>query len=382
MKFTPNFYDGPLLAAYNVELDENGCLNSSRMLKKEQLEEAQTHALEGNLWFAFMETRGHEDWYNGETYVDTLSKEAMAHFIELTHEKYKAKIGDKFGTVVPCIFTDEPEFNIMNQLDDPWAKNDVWFAWTRNLLESYTEEYSSNLLEHLPELVWNLPDGKPSLARWRYHEHTCERFVSAFMDQLAAWCGKNNLMLNGHMMEEPSLRSQTNALGEAMRCYRNMQMPGMDLLVDWMEYNTAKQVSSVGRQNGLRGAMSELYGVTHWDFTFEGHKGQGDWQAALGITFRVHHLAWVSMAGEGKRDYPASIGYQSPWYKEYGYVEVSLKRRRLPLPVRIFSIFALEIMCWEDVLSQDLILLMNHASAPILLAIANCTVLIRTILRG
>jgi hypothetical protein len=27
------------------------------------------------------------------------------------------------------------------------------------------------------------------------------------------------------------------------------------------------------------------------------------------------------MAGEGKRDYPACIGYQSPWYKEYSYVE-------------------------------------------------------------
>jgi hypothetical protein len=98
-------------------------------------------------------------------------------------------------------------------------------------------------------------------------------------------------------------------------------MPGMDLLVDSIEYNTAKQVSSVARQNGLKGAMSEIYGVTHWYFTFEGHKGCGDWQAALGITFRVHHLTWVSMAGEGKRDYPACIGYQSPWYKEYGYIE-------------------------------------------------------------
>ena len=33
------------------------------------------------------------------------------------------------------------------------------------------------------------------------------------------------------------------------------------------------------------------------------------------------HLSWVSMAGEAKRDYPASINYQSPWYKEYKYIE-------------------------------------------------------------
>ena len=66
---------------------------------------------------------------------------------------------------------------------------------------------------------------------------------------------------------------------------------------------------------------SELYGVTNWDFDFRGHKLQGDWQAALGVTVRVPHLTWTSMAGEAKRDYPASISYQSPWYKEYPLVE-------------------------------------------------------------
>ncbi len=48
---------------------------------------------------------------------------------------------------------------------------------------------------------------------------------------------------------------------------------------------------------------------------------QGDWQAALGVTVRIPHLTWVSMEGEGKRDYPASIGYQSPWYEEYPLIE-------------------------------------------------------------
>jgi hypothetical protein len=35
----------------------------------------------------------------------------------------------------------------------------------------------------------------------------------------------------------------------------------------------------------------------------------------------VHHLAWMTMEGEAKRDYPASIFYQSPWWKEYPIVE-------------------------------------------------------------
>ena len=106
-----------------------------------------------------------------------------------------------------------------------------------------------------------------------------------------------------------------------MRSFRSFELPGVDMLCDRRELSTAKQAQSAARQFGCPGVMSELYGVTNWDFDFRGHKLQGDWQAALGVTVRVPHLTWTSMAGEAKRDYPASIGYQSPWYKEYKYIE-------------------------------------------------------------
>lgn len=320
------------------------------------------------MWDAYVETNAGSPWFNDQTYVDTLSKDAMACFIKITHEVYKAKVGDKFGSVVPCIFTDEPQFAIKNQLSSPWASNDVVLPWTSDLAETFRMKYSADLIEALPELVWNLPDGKPSVARYRYHDHVCERFVTAHMDQIGNWCRENSLILNGHMMEEDTLHTQTSALGEAMRCYRNMGMPGMDLLVDRVEYNTAKQASSVARQNGIRGTMSELYGVTHWYFTFEGHKGCGDWQAALGITFRVHHLTWMSMAGEGKRDYPASIGYQSPWYKEYGYIEdhfarVGVAMTRGKAVTRVAVVHPIESywLCFGPNQSGDELLLRDQA---------------------
>ena len=57
--------------------------------------------------------------------------------------------------------------------------------------------------------------------------------------------------------------------------------------------------------------MSEEYGVTNWSLIFVSFKFQGDWQAALGITLRVPHLSMMSMEGEAKRDFPASIFYQA-----------------------------------------------------------------------
>ena len=305
--------NGYLLATFEIKLDASGNLESYRTLQPGQTG--------SNVWYAYLETNRGSSWFNGGTYVDSLSENAMAKFIEITHEIYKFRIGDKFGTTVPCIFTDEPQFTTKKQLSNPRAQEDIYMPWTTDLAKTFKNAYSSDLIAHIPELFWNLADWTPSLTRYRYHDHVTERFVSAFMDQLSNWCRSNNLMLDGHMMEEPGLWSQTTAIGEAMRCYRNMDMPGMDLLADRVEFNTAKQVSSVGRQNGLKGAMTEIYGATHWTFGFEAHKGCGDWQAALGMTFRVQHLTWVSMAGESKRDYPASIGYQSPWYKEYTLIE-------------------------------------------------------------
>lgn len=71
------------------------------------------------------------------------------------------------------------------------------------------------------------------------------------------------------------------------------------MLYDSRELNTAKQAQSAVHQYGREGMLSELYGVTGWEFDFRGHKLAGDWQAALGVTVRVHHLTWTSMAEYG-----------------------------------------------------------------------------------
>ena len=149
----------------------------------------------------------------------------------------------------------------------------------------------------------------------------CERFVQAFADNCGTWCKEHGIALTGHVMEEPTLKSQTSSLGEAMRNYRGFGIPGIDMLCARFEFTTAKQTQSAVHQYGREGMLSELYGVTGWDFDFRGHKLHGDWQAALGVTVRVPHLSWVSMGGEAKRDYPASIHYQSPWWEKYSLVE-------------------------------------------------------------
>ncbi|CAK7214591.1 hypothetical protein SEUCBS140593_002233 [Sporothrix eucalyptigena] len=303
---------GQLLVRYLIKLDEDGYLVESKILKEG--EEA-----DGEEWYVYEETNAPSEWFNGSHYVDTLNKDAMKAFVATTHETYKAVVGDEFGKTVPAIFTDEPQFAMKKRLTHARGKADVFLPWTQDLGETYREQYGSDLFVGLPEIVWDTR--RPSKTRYNFHDHVCERFASAFTDLIASWCIENGIGLTGHMMYEAELSTQTGSVGEAMRCYRRMQLPGIDMLCDAHEYTTAKQAQSVSRQYGRCGVISEIYGVTNWTFDFNGHKGSGDWQAALGVNVRCPHLAWYSMAGEAKRDYPAAIGYQSPWYTDYKRVE-------------------------------------------------------------
>ncbi|MDO4739539.1 MAG: glycosyl hydrolase [Eubacteriales bacterium] len=306
--------NGYLLGCYDVVLDENDCLQSAKLIAPE--EEA-----EGRKWYAYVETDPSNPWYNNQTYVNTLDKKAIQRFIEVTYERYLETCGSDFGGVVPAIFTDEPQFSHKQTLGFAREERDVMLPWSDDVPETFREVYGEDIVAHLPELLWELPDNERSLIRYHYHDHIAERFAQAFADQCGKWCSEHNLMLTGHMMEEPWLSSQTASLGETMRSYRAFQLPGIDMLCAHFELTTAKQAQSAAHQYGRPGVLSELYGVTGWAFDMRGHKLHGDWQAALGVTVRVHHLSWVSMKGEAKRDYPASMNYQSPWWKDYRVVE-------------------------------------------------------------
>ena len=307
--------NGYLLAAYDVELDKEGFLVSAKVIGEN--EEAAHEK-----WYAYLEQNSESGWFNNQTYVDTLNKKAMQRFIDITYEAYNRTIGDEFDKTVPSIFTDEPQFSRKSTLRYATDKEDVTLPWTDDLADTFAAAYGGeDVVAGIPELIWDRADGETSLVRYHYHDHICERFAEAFADQCGAWCREHNMALTGHMMEEPTLESQTAALGEAMRSYRGFDLPGIDMLCARFEYTTAKQTQSAVHQFGYEGMLSELYGVTNWDFDFRGHKLHGDWQAALGVTIRVPHLSWVSMAGEAKRDYPASINYQSPWWDQYKLVE-------------------------------------------------------------
>ncbi|MBE7063369.1 MAG: hypothetical protein E7390_06265 [Ruminococcaceae bacterium] len=303
-----------LVAAYKIELDDDNDL-----LFYEQTEEEKAD------FFAYCIPYVHNTFYNGSPYVDMFNPKATERFIELTYSRYKETVGDEYGKTVKTIFTDEPCTSIPGWFFYAYPfsgdhKTDITLHWTHDFPVLYEKLYGEDLLALLPELIWSRADGAPSPVRHRFFDMAAERFASSFHDACGKRCKEDGLLLTGHQNRENTLSQQTGIIIEMMRGLRAFGLPGFDILYNSVELNTAKQAQSVAHQYGREGVMTELYGISSWDFDFRGYKYQGDWQAALGATLRVPHVSLMSLSGEAKRDYPASIAYQSPWYKEFRYI--------------------------------------------------------------
>ena len=299
--------EGTVVAVFSLLLEKN------KIVSMHRLKNGEKSAGNGTVYSFYWKYMDSSTWYNNAAYLNTIDRESVRRFLAVTHEKYAELYGSKFSGSVPAIFTDEPCY----------IHGDIQscLPWTSDLCEEFNSRFHYELTDRLPELFFET-GSEVSQVRYHYYDLLTEFFSDRFIGQIAEWGRENALPLCGHLLGEDSLSSQTLYIGNAMRCYEKMQIPGVDVLTEyWNIFNTVKQCSSVAHQFGKVNRMTETYGCTGWDFPFYGHKAIGDWQYALGINMRCLHLSWYSMAGEGKRDYPASFLNHSPWYRKYPVLE-------------------------------------------------------------
>ena len=269
------------------------------------------------------ETAECNDNYNGYTYLDPMSREATDRYIELTHEAYSDRCGERIGTNIVGIFTDEPHRgNLFGNARGAASSGANSVPWTPKIADEYKKAFGGDLTADLPKLFLRENGERVNDVKWKYCELTQSLFLKNFAKPQYDWCTKHDMIYTGHVLHENCFSNQVSVEGSVMRYYEYMHTPGVDMLTENdNSYWAVKQLSSAARQLGRKWLLSELYGCTGWQFNFASHKAVGDWQALFGINLRCHHLSWYTMEGEAKRDYPASIFFQSPWWKQYKYVE-------------------------------------------------------------
>jgi len=227
-----------IVAAFSCKLDGVTCYECK------QIDKNSNSCKDSNILVFGIEEMEKSSFYNGYTYVDTLSREATDKFIELTHEEYKTRCGDRFGKSIKGIFTDEPHRENLLNNEARWR-----LPWTYKIFDNFKCKYGYDLIPHLPELFLQLEGEAVSQVKWHYVELLQEMFLENFAKPVNDWCEDNNLILTGHILHEDSLTAQTAVSGSVMRFYEYMGYPGIDILTEGNRcYWVAKQVLSVGQK--------------------------------------------------------------------------------------------------------------------------------------
>jgi len=251
-------------------------------------------------------------WMNNAHDPDNLNPKVVKEFIKLTHEKYHDAIGENFGKTVPGTFTDEPGYLLMGH-----GEKFKCIPWTGKMEEIFSKKRGYELKPHLAELFFD--EGDFRRVRIDFYRTVTELFCTNFAKQIYDWSEKHGILSTGHMLMEDSLLSQVQAIGAAMPHYEYFHIPGIDHLGNAMPDAPLlqKQCSSVARQLGRRRVLSEIFGGTGWETPVWKLKAAGDYDYALGVNLLNQHLAYYSIRGRRKRDYPSSCSYHIPGYELY-----------------------------------------------------------------
>lgn len=232
-------------------------------------------------------------------YIDVFHKETIACFLEAVHEKYWERFQERFGSALKGFFTDEPQF-----CNAPWS-----FVFPKE----FKQRYGYELLPVLPMLFFE--EAGYEAVRNDFQEMVSGLMCESFIKQMYDWCTEHHCKLTGHLAGEESLHSQMRLTNGVMPCYEYFHEPGMDHLGRRIASPLQpKQVGSVAAQLG-RKTLTETFALCGWDVSCNELKWIAQWQYVNGVTALCPHLEGYSIRGLRKRDYPASLFTQLPWFE-------------------------------------------------------------------
>ena len=237
-------------------------------------------------------------------YVDNMDPDVVDAFLEASYEDYNKEAGSEFGNGgVYGVFSDEPQ---TARYETPWS--DI-------LPELFEKEYSYALLPELYKVFENVP-GCEKL-RCDLYGLMGKCFAKNYAGRIGRWCEAHGLAFLGHTCIEEEFVGQLRCALATMPFYEYMTVPGIDWLTRSRLNNMViLQVTSAAAQLGKKRVLSEMFGCAGWSVTPEEMKWIAQWQHMLGINDQLQHLGLYSLRGSRKREYPASIFYQQPWFQK------------------------------------------------------------------
>jgi hypothetical protein len=260
-----------------------------------------TRLPDGN-WQVFVNTAEIAGGSKYEFLPDNLNRECVNYFITHTHEKYKDKIGNKFGTVIPGIFTDEPAVGAP-------------VPWTGELESVFFKTHNYSIQGNYHHLFKNLDECSRTV-RKDYWETVYKLFSENYFGQIKDWCKNNSLELCGHCIGEEDPLGTTGG-SNTFGLQNFMDIPGFDHITHKIPDGTfcslslgGKLIASTALQQGKKQVLSECFGCNPFNFGPEGMRKIANWLFSLGVNWLIPHGFFYSYDGYRKSDAGRSFFFQ------------------------------------------------------------------------
>ena len=200
--------------------------------------------------------------------INLLMPETTARFLEVTHERYAARLGQDLGKWFVATFTDEP--SLMNLWFRPMPYRVL--PWSANLPGEFRKRRGADLKPLLPALVVEAgPRG--AKARYDFWDTIADLVSENYFGQIQAWCRAHGFASGGHLLMEESLAAHVPLYGDFFRCVRRLDAPSMDCLTSLpseVPWYVARMIDSAACLEGRTVTMSEASDHS------QRYRGEGD----------------------------------------------------------------------------------------------------------
>ncbi len=242
--------------------------------------------------------------------IDYLDKNAVAAFIDITHEEYFKRFGKYFGNTIPGVFFDEIYFR-------PPGRNVL--PWTDDLAVTFEKRKGYDLLDNLPSIV--LVSEQTPRVNHDFLNEISQRYYEAWFDQYAKWCEEHNIWMTGHTEEYlDSYRKQ----GDYFKTIGRLHRPGTDNeeyrygFPRYIDAFKPKQVSSAAHLAGRTRVGVEAMGGGGYMITPEEYRYGFARFGVCGLNFFMPHLFhYLRDTSEAIEDWPPSWFFRNPYWKYF-----------------------------------------------------------------
>ena len=200
-------------------------------------------------------THAEQNLHQKMPYPNLLMPEPTARFLELTHQRYAAHLGDNLGKYFVATFTDEPSLMSLFLRPMPYRV----LPWAPNLPAEFQRRRGYALEPIVPTLIAEAgAEGRRH--RYAFWQTVGELVSENFFGQIQTWCAPHQIPSGGHLLMEEGLVNHVPLYGDFFRCARRLDAPSIDCLTSipaQVPWYIARLLSSAAELEGKTIVMSE-----------------------------------------------------------------------------------------------------------------------------